>query len=147
MSFLGILPVLINDCFAIGPYLNAETTAGGVPLWVTSTVPGEFRTNATPWTDTYRPWTDKIIGATVKNQVTEGGPVLCGFSSSLCCPAQCSSKTRSHADRCSCHKHCAYTNETKSLVDNEYSQSPDTHAQYFAELEAQYREGGIVVPL
>ena len=38
-------------------------------------------------------------------------------------------------------------NEANHLVDNEYSQSPDTHAQYFAELEAQYREGGIVVPL
>lgn len=30
--------------------------------------------------------------------------------------------------------------------DNEYDQAP-THSEYFEELEAQYRKGGIVVPL
>ncbi|KAJ3010139.1 hypothetical protein NUW54_g2579 [Trametes sanguinea] len=32
-------------------------------------------------------------------------------------------------------------------VDNEYSQSPITRAEYFANLEKQYRDGGLLVPL
>ena len=35
-----------KDCL-IGPYINAETTAGGVALWATSTIAGELRTNDT----------------------------------------------------------------------------------------------------
>ena len=31
--------------------------------------------------------------------------------------------------------------------DNEYSQLPETDAEYFADLEAQYRDNGIVIPL
>ena len=31
--------------------------------------------------------------------------------------------------------------------DNEYSQEPATHAEYFAELEAAYLNSSIVVPL
>ncbi|KAH9850132.1 glycoside hydrolase superfamily [Lenzites betulinus] len=33
------------------------------------------------------------------------------------------------------------------VLDNEYSQNPAPRAQYFANLEQQYRDGGIVVPL
>ena len=32
-------------------------------------------------------------------------------------------------------------------TDNEYSQQPIQHAEYFAQLEAKYRANGIVVPL
>lgn len=31
--------------------------------------------------------------------------------------------------------------------DNEYTQNPLPRAEYFANLEKQYRDGGIVVPL
>ena len=35
----------------------------------------------------------------------------------------------------------------KQFTDNEYSQSPIGRAEYFVELEAAYRNGGVVVPL
>ncbi len=37
-------------------------------------------------------------------------------------------------------------NQTR-VVDNEYSQSPISHAEYFAQLEAVYHASDIVVPL
>ncbi|KAI0352572.1 hypothetical protein OH77DRAFT_1428259 [Trametes cingulata] len=94
-----------------GPYINAETTAGGIAHWATSLVAGTLRTNASDWTAAYEPYIDGIIKETLPNQVTEGGPVIA------------------------------------VQVDNEYSQSPITRAEYFANLEKQYRDGGIVVPL
>lgn len=36
---------------------------------------------------------------------------------------------------------------SRSIADNEYTQSPINRAQYFAELEAAYRSSPIVVPL
>ncbi|KAI0662113.1 glycoside hydrolase superfamily [Cubamyces menziesii] len=94
-----------------GPYINAETTAGGIAHWATSLVAGTLRTNASDWTAAYQPYVDGIIKATVPNEVTAGGPVLA------------------------------------VQVDNEYSQSPITRAEYFADLEKQYRDGGLLVPL
>ncbi|RDX44153.1 hypothetical protein OH76DRAFT_1487358 [Lentinus brumalis] len=93
-----------------GPYINAETTAGGIAHWVTSEVAGTLRTNDTDWTAAYEPYIAGIINATVPNQVTHGGPVLA------------------------------------VQIDNEFSQTA-AHAAYFAQLEAQYRNGGVVVPL
>ncbi|EIW59741.1 uncharacterized protein TRAVEDRAFT_37024 [Trametes versicolor FP-101664 SS1] len=90
-----------------GPYINAETTAGGIAHWATSKVAGTLRTNVSDWNAAYEPYIDGIIKETLPHQVTAGGPVL----------------------------------------DNEYSQNPAPRAQYFANLEAQYRDGGIVVPL
>ncbi|KAI8986121.1 glycoside hydrolase superfamily [Trametes punicea] len=102
----GILVVLRP-----GPYINAETTAGGIAHWATSLVAGTLRTNASDWTAAYQPYVNGIIDQTVPNEVTSGGPVLA------------------------------------VQVDNEYSQSPITHAEYFANLEKQYRDGGLLVPL
>ncbi|KAI0738819.1 glycoside hydrolase superfamily [Daedaleopsis nitida] len=93
-----------------GPYINAETTAGGIAHWITSEVAGTLRTNASDWTAAYEPYIDGIIQAVVPNQVTKGGPVLA------------------------------------VQIDNEFSQTA-AHAAYFAQLEAQYRNGGVVVPL
>ncbi|GJJ09054.1 hypothetical protein Clacol_003276 [Clathrus columnatus] len=90
-----------------GPYINAETTAGGIAHWVTSEVAGDLRTNATDFEISWTPYIQAIIDAVVPNQVTNGGPI----------------------------------------IDNEYSQSPISHAVYFAQLEAAYRDGGVVVPL
>ncbi|PIL34820.1 hypothetical protein GSI_02607 [Ganoderma sinense ZZ0214-1] len=59
-----------------GPYINAETTAGGIAHWITSEVAGALRTNATDWTAAYEPYVSGIIDAVVPNQVSEGGPVL-----------------------------------------------------------------------
>ncbi|KAI0326223.1 hypothetical protein GY45DRAFT_1382198 [Cubamyces sp. BRFM 1775] len=94
-----------------GPYINAETTAGGLALWSTSLVEGAVRTNTTSWNAAYQPYVSKIIDVAKPNQVTEGGPMLC------------------------------------NRIDNEYSQTPAPNAEYFADLEAQYRSNGIVVPL
>ncbi|KAI0694018.1 glycoside hydrolase superfamily [Cerioporus squamosus] len=90
-----------------GPYINAETTAGGLALWSTSLVEGEVRQNTTSWNAAYQPYISAIIDSVKPNQVTEGGPIL----------------------------------------NNEYSQTPELNAEYFADLEAQYRENGVVVPL
>ncbi|OBZ71548.1 putative beta-galactosidase A [Grifola frondosa] len=94
-----------------GPYINAETTAGGIAHWATSLVAGTLRTNASDYTAAYTPYINGIIDATVPNQVTQGGPVLA------------------------------------VQIDNEYSQSPPPRAEYFADLETMYRQGGVVVPL
>lgn len=93
-----------------GPYINAETTAGGIAHWVTSEVAGELRTNATDFRTAWTPYIQAIIDAVVPNQITHDGPIIA------------------------------------VQVDNEYEQSPIS-AEYFAELEAAYREGGVVVPL
>ncbi|KAF8580355.1 glycoside hydrolase family 35 protein [Ramaria rubella] len=90
-----------------GPYINAESTAGGIAHWATSQVAGELRTSAPDYKTAWTPYIDAIIKATVPNQITNGGPV----------------------------------------IDNEFGQTPLPQAEYFVELEAAYRSGGIVVPL
>ncbi|KAI0747487.1 glycoside hydrolase superfamily [Fomes fomentarius] len=100
-----------------GPYINAETTAGGLALWSTSLVQGDVRTNTTSWNAAYKPYVSEIIDSVKPNQVTEGGPLL------------------------------SANNGLKTLVDNEYSQTPAPNAEYFADLEEQYRDNGVVVPL
>ncbi|KAL4081114.1 glycoside hydrolase family 35 protein [Scleroderma citrinum] len=90
-----------------GPYINAETSAGGIPHWVTSQVAGELRTNAPDWREAWQDYIQAIIKETEPYQVNHGGPV----------------------------------------IDNEYSQSPITHAKYFEELEAAYHHSRIIVPL
>ncbi|GJJ10923.1 hypothetical protein Clacol_005152 [Clathrus columnatus] len=97
--------------FRPGPYINAETTAGGIAHWATSQVSGELRTNATDYEAAWKPYIQGIIDVVVPNQITNNGPIIA------------------------------------VQVDNEYSQLPLTHAEYFVELEAAYRHGGVVVPL
>ncbi|KAI0352573.1 hypothetical protein OH77DRAFT_1523159 [Trametes cingulata] len=94
-----------------GPFINSESSAGGIALWATTVVNGTLRTNASDWTAAYEPYIDGIIKEIRPNQITQGGPII-GVQ-----------------------------------IDNEYTQSPISHAEYFANLERQYREGGIVVPL
>ncbi|KAL5524693.1 hypothetical protein ACEPAF_9838 [Sanghuangporus sanghuang] len=59
-----------------GPYINAETTAGGIAHWVTSQVSGNLRTNATDYHAAWQDYISGIINVTVPNQITEGGPVI-----------------------------------------------------------------------
>lgn len=59
-----------------GPYINAETTAGGLALWSTSLVESTLRTNATDFRDAWMPYVEKISKDTVQNQVSHGGPVI-----------------------------------------------------------------------
>ena len=44
-----------------GPYINAETTAGGVALWATSTIAGELRTNDTGVRESWELYINGII--------------------------------------------------------------------------------------
>ncbi|KAI0738816.1 glycoside hydrolase superfamily [Daedaleopsis nitida] len=59
-----------------GPYINGETTSGGISHWITSQIAGTVRTNATDWTAAYQPYIDGIINESVDHQVTKGGPLL-----------------------------------------------------------------------
>ncbi|KAF7297199.1 Glycoside hydrolase family 35 protein [Mycena indigotica] len=94
-----------------GPYINAETTAGGIAHWATTEIAGTLRTNATDWRAAWKDYIQGIISQTAPNQINQGGPVIA------------------------------------VQVDNEYSQSPATHAVYFQQLEDVYRNSTIVVPL
>ncbi|KAI9568565.1 glycoside hydrolase family 35 protein [Boletus coccyginus] len=89
-----------------GPYINAETTAGGIAHWITSQVAGELRTNATDWKAAWQDYILGIITETVPYQISQGGPV----------------------------------------IDNEYSQSPISHAEYFEDLKNAFYNSKIVVP-
>ena len=62
--------------FLSGPYINAETTAGGIAHWVTSQVAGTLRTNASDFEASWQDYISGIINATKPNQITEGGPVI-----------------------------------------------------------------------
>ncbi|KAJ6517875.1 glycoside hydrolase family 35 protein [Mycena vitilis] len=94
-----------------GPYINAETTAGGIAHWATSEVAGALRTNATDWRAAWEDYVQGIIEQTAPNQISNGGPVIA------------------------------------VQVDNEYSQSPITHAEYFQQLEDVYHNSTIDVLL
>ncbi|KAF9561800.1 glycoside hydrolase family 35 protein [Agrocybe pediades] len=59
-----------------GPYINAETTAGGIAHWATSEIAGQLRTNATDWRAAWQDYVQGIINATAPNQINNGGPVI-----------------------------------------------------------------------
>ncbi|KAF9073660.1 glycoside hydrolase family 35 protein [Rhodocollybia butyracea] len=59
-----------------GPYINAESTAGGIAHWLTSEVAGELRSAAADYTAAWTPYIQGIINETSPNQITEGGPVI-----------------------------------------------------------------------
>lgn len=59
-----------------GPYINSETSAGGVSHWITSEIAGRIRTNDTDWRDAWEAYISGIIDITVENQITRGGPVI-----------------------------------------------------------------------
>ncbi|KAF8744275.1 Beta-galactosidase, domain 3, partial [Rhizoctonia solani] len=59
-----------------GPYINAETSAGGIPHWVTTEVQGHLRTNASDYAAAWAPYVKAISEAVKGYQVNEGGPVV-----------------------------------------------------------------------
>ncbi|KAF7335702.1 Glycoside hydrolase family 35 protein [Mycena venus] len=64
-----------------GPYINAETSAGGIAHWATAEVAGRLRTNDSDWTEAWRDYIQAIIKETAPYQINVGGPVI-GRSSS-----------------------------------------------------------------
>src|SRR3954454_10445727 len=59
-----------------GPYINAETDAGGLPGWVL-TQQGRARSSAPDYTAAYRQWLSRIAPIIARHQFTDGtGSVL-----------------------------------------------------------------------
>ncbi|KAL4931622.1 glycoside hydrolase family 35 protein [Aspergillus undulatus] len=56
-----------------GPYINAETNSGGMPLWLTTGEYGGLRGNSTAFTDAWGPYINKVGQITAPYQVTENG--------------------------------------------------------------------------
>ncbi|GAB7355385.1 hypothetical protein MBLNU459_g5906t1 [Dothideomycetes sp. NU459] len=59
-----------------GPYINAETNAGGFALWTSDGSGGKYRTNDETYYQAWLPWMTEIGGILARNQITEGGPVI-----------------------------------------------------------------------
>ncbi|KAL4919832.1 glycosyl hydrolases family 35-domain-containing protein [Aspergillus aurantiobrunneus] len=59
-----------------GPYINAETNAGGMPLWVTTGEYGGLRDNTTAFTNAWRPYMNRGEEITAPYQVTHNGTVI-----------------------------------------------------------------------
>ena len=110
-----------------GPYINAETTAGGLALWSLVLTNSTLRTNASDIEHAWMPYIRSIIDQTNPNQVSEGGPVI----------AVQIGKCNGNIQMLSAH----------STSDNEYNGFPPGGAEYFQQLEQTYRDNGIVVPL
>ncbi|KAI5825568.1 hypothetical protein K523DRAFT_419922 [Schizophyllum commune Tattone D] len=100
-----------------GPYINAETSGGGIPGWVT-TLPGdpewnayngELRSNDTYFHDAWQDYIRASAQLIAKNQITEGGPIIL------------------------------------AQVENEYYNGPGQN-EYVLELQDVYREEGILIP-
>lgn len=58
-----------------GPYINAETTGGGLPAWL-KTVDGRARSSDPGYTAAYRDWLGRINPILARHQVTRGGSVI-----------------------------------------------------------------------
>ena len=134
-----------------GPYINAETTAGGIAHWVTSQTKGTLRTNATDFHDTWRDYILGIIAQTVPNQITEGGPVIGEFQVTfLNWRPSCEYPITCKAIQVGVFRLFVLRDPTckhRVSSDNEYFQSGFGNAQYFSEIEAAYHNSSIVVPL
>ncbi|KAH0828009.1 glycoside hydrolase family 35 protein [Lanmaoa asiatica] len=58
-----------------GPYINAETTAGGFPGWGTYT-PGLWRSSNTTYFEAWKNYVSTIGNILAANQITNGGPII-----------------------------------------------------------------------
>ncbi|KAJ7627105.1 glycoside hydrolase family 35 protein [Roridomyces roridus] len=59
-----------------GPYINAETSAGGIAHWITTEVSGRLRTNDSDWTASWQQYVKAIAEETAPYQIHRGGPVI-----------------------------------------------------------------------
>ncbi|KAG9081614.1 hypothetical protein FS749_007538 [Ceratobasidium sp. UAMH 11750] len=58
-----------------GPYINGETTGGGIPAWASS-VAGTMRTNNENYTYAWLPYMKYMTELIRKHQITEGGNIV-----------------------------------------------------------------------
>ncbi|OCL15370.1 glycoside hydrolase family 35 protein [Glonium stellatum] len=59
-----------------GPYINAETSAGGFPLWLTTGAYSPLRDNDSRYTAAWTPYQDAVARITHPFQVTQNGTAL-----------------------------------------------------------------------
>src|ERR1700709_1381961 len=59
-----------------GPYINAETTAGGFPGWLLTGDYGTLRNNDTRYTEAWTPYWDAMSSLVANHSVTTGGNVI-----------------------------------------------------------------------
>lgn len=79
-SFLQVAAELgIYIVLRPGPYIHAETSAGGTPHWVTTEVAGEVRSNASDWKEAWMPYMQSIVDQAAPYQITEGGTIVGKF--------------------------------------------------------------------
>ncbi|KAI0434018.1 glycoside hydrolase superfamily [Xylaria sp. FL1042] len=108
-----------------GPYINSEVSGGGYPGWV-SRIKGPIRTNATDWLDATRNYIQRIGSIINRAQITKGGPIILFQPEneySLCAEAV-----------------------ENGTVENIGGLSKCLNKYYMADVEAMWREAGIVVP-
>lgn len=75
-SVLGSGEEWILIRFPTGPYINAETTGGGIPGWVLAEADGHLRSNGTSYHAAWTPYIAAISDVIRHNQITEGGPII-----------------------------------------------------------------------
>ncbi|KAL0570112.1 hypothetical protein V5O48_011850 [Marasmius crinis-equi] len=69
-----------------GPYVNAETTAGGFALWTTTGAYGALRNNDPRYTEAWTPFIDRVNQIIAKHQITNGGAVILSqIENEICC--------------------------------------------------------------
>lgn len=108
-----------------GPYINSEVSGGGYPGWI-SRIKGPVRTNATDWIDATRTYINNIGAIISKAQITNGGPIILFQPENeytLCAAALAGAGLGSIGDLSTCLNH-----------------------YYMADVEAMWREAGIVLP-
>lgn len=59
-----------------GPYVNAETNAGGFPLWLTTGEYGQLRNDDERYTEAWKPYWEEISGIIAPHLITNGGNVI-----------------------------------------------------------------------
>lgn len=59
-----------------GPYINAETSAGGFPLWVTTGAYGTLRNSDERYTEAWTPYWSNISQLIAPHLITNGGNVI-----------------------------------------------------------------------
>ncbi|KAH8589576.1 beta-galactosidase [Bisporella sp. PMI_857] len=108
-----------------GPYINSEVSGGGYPGWV-SRIKGPIRTNATDWHDATRNYIKRVGAIISKAQITNGGPVILFQPENeytICADALAGAGLDSIKDLSKC-----------------------LNLNYMADVEAMWRDAGIVLP-
>ncbi|KAF9259410.1 glycoside hydrolase family 35 protein [Marasmius fiardii PR-910] len=59
-----------------GPYINAETSAGGLAHWVTTEIAGHLRSNDSDYREAWTPYIEGIVKEAVPYQIINGGPII-----------------------------------------------------------------------